>query len=297
MDLISRGFSKARFADRMTRYLFTASAILMTVIILSIIVFVGKQGIKVFYDVSLVQFFTGTTWSPEEGKFGALPFIFGTFALTGLTILLGAPVGLAGAIYMAKIAPNWLREIMKPAVELFVGIPSVVYGLVGMTVIVPKIGEIIEPPGYGILSAAIVLAIMILPTVISVSEDALRALPSSLEEASYALGANRWQTISRILVPAAMPGILTAVILGMARAIGETMAVLMVIGNAPQLVKSLAMPTSVLTTEIILEMGHTPFGSTWNNALFMMALILLIITLILILVIRFIGRGRGLNQC
>lgn len=288
--------SKAGFYDRLTRYLFLSCAILMTVLIVSIVVFVGKQGIKTFQDVSIIEFFTSTKWQPDAGKFGALTFISGTFALTGLTILLGGPIALAGAVFLAKIAPGWLREILKPAIELFVGIPSVVYGLVGMTIVVPMISEYMAPPGYGLLAAAIVLAIMILPTVLSVSEDALRSLPPTLEEASYALGATRWQTIWRILIPAAMPGIITAIILGMARAIGETMAVLMVIGNSPQFPKSLTMPTSVLTTEIILEMGHTPFGSTWNNALFMMALVLLLITLTLILLVRFIGKRRGFTQ-
>lgn len=288
--------SSAGFYDRVTRYLFLACAVLMTVLIVSIVLFVGKQGIKTFQAVSFAEFFTSTQWQPDAGKFGALTFIFGTFALTGLTILLGGPLALAGAVFMAKVAPGWLREILKPAIELFVGIPSVVYGLVGMTVVIPKIGEYLTPPGYGLLAAAIVLSIMILPTVLSVSEDALRSLPSSLEEASYALGATRWQTIWRVLIPAAMPGILTAIILGMARAIGETMAVLMVIGNSPQFPKSLTVPTSVLTTEIILEMGHTPFGSAWNNALFLMALVLLLVTLSLILIVRFVGKRRGFAQ-
>jgi len=292
----ARRYTRARFYDRLTRYLFLACAVLMTVIIVSIVVFVGKQGLKTFNEVSFTEFFTSSQWQPDAGKFGALTFIFGTFALTGLTILIGGPLGLAGAVFMAKIAPGWMREILKPAVELFVGIPSVVYGLVGMTVVVPRIGEYLEPPGYGLLAAAIVLSIMILPTVLSISEDAIRSLPSSLEEASYALGATRWQTISRILVPAAMPGILTSIILGMARAIGETMAVLMVIGNSPLFPESLIKPTSVLTTQIILEMGHTPFGSTWNNALFLMALVLLLITLVLIMIVRIVGRRRGFAQ-
>ena len=293
---LARRYTRVRFYDRASRYLFLACAILMTVIIASIVIFVGKQGIQTFNEVSLGEFFSSTQWQPDAGKYGAFTFIFATFALTGLTILLGGPLGLAGAVFMAKIAPGWLRELLKPAIELFVGIPSIVYGLVGLTVVVPAIGEYLEPPGYGMLAAAIVLSIMILPTVLSVSEDALRSLPSTLEEASYALGATRWQTISRVLIPAAMPGIVTAIILGMARAIGETMAVLMVIGNSPLFPKSLTMPTTVLTTQIILEMGHTPFGSTWNNALFLMALVLLIITLLLILLVRIAGRKGGMAQ-
>jgi phosphate transport system permease protein len=293
---VANRYRRAKFYDKLAKYLFLTSALLMTILIISIIIFVGKQGLQTFSEVSTSQFFASTQWKPAEGQFGALTFITGTFLLTGLSVVLGAPLGLGGAIFMAKIAPVWVREVLKPAVELFVGIPSVVYGLVGLTVIVPWIAQHIESPGYGLLAAALVLAIMIFPTILSVSEDSLRSLPSSLEEASYALGATRWQTIRRVLIPAAMPGILTSVILGMARAIGETMAVLMVLGNSPLFPKSLTTPTSVLTTEIILEMGHTPFGSTWNNALFLMALVLLIITLFLILLVRMMGRRGAFSQ-
>ena len=194
---------------------------------------------------------------------------------------------MAGAIFLAEIAPPWVRTIMRPATDLFAGIPSVVYGYVGLTVIVGFIRKSTNSStGYGVLAAGIVLAIMILPTVISLSEDALRSLPRTYKEASVALGATRWQTIRRVLVPAASPGILTAIILAMARAIGETMAVQMVIGNSPRFPGSLVSPTSTLTSNIVMEMGNTPFGSTWNNALFLMSFILLIIALILIILVR-----------
>jgi phosphate transport system permease protein len=176
---------------------------------------------------------------------------------------------------------------MRPATDLFAGIPSVVYGYVGLTVIVGLVRKYTaSSTGYGVLAAGIVLAIMILPTVISLSEDALRSLPGTYKEASLALGATRWQTIRRVLVPAAAPGILTAIILAMARAIGETMAVQMVIGNSPRFPGSLVSPTSTLTSNIVMEMGNTPYGSTWNNALFLMSFILLIIALILIILVR-----------
>lgn len=196
---------------------------------------------------------------------------------------------------MAKIAPRWMREIMRPATDLFVGIPSVVYGLIGMTVIVPALGKITGGVGYGILPASIILAIMILPTILSISEDAIRALPGRLEEASLALGATRWQTMWRVLLPAARPGILTAIILGMGRAIGETMAVFMVIGNSPQMPKSLLDSTTVLTTAIVKDMGNTNYGSTWNNALYLMALLLLVISLSLILIIRIVAKRSELK--
>jgi phosphate transport system permease protein len=194
---------------------------------------------------------------------------------------------------MAKIAPNWLREIMRPATDLYVAIPSVVYGFIGLTILVPFIRTYFGVnTGFGLLAAAVILAIMILPTIISISEDAIRSVPRTLEEASLALGATRWQTIRRVLLPAALPGILTSIILAMARAVGETMAVQMVIGNTPQLAKTLFTPTSTLTSEIVIEMGNTPFGTAWGNSLFLMALVLLLVSLLMIVAIRRIARGR-----
>ncbi|MCM0758769.1 MULTISPECIES: phosphate ABC transporter permease subunit PstC [Sporomusa] len=279
--------------DKYVRYLFIASAFLMTIIIISIIVFVGQQGLMTFKEVSPMEFFFSAKWDPTENQYGALSFIAGSVYVTVLAVLLGAPLGLAGAIFMAKIAPDWLREIMRPATDLYVAIPSVVYGYVGLTVLVPFIREFFQVnTGFGLFAAALILSIMILPTIISISEDAIRAVPKTLEEASLALGATRWQTITKVLLPSALPGILTAVILAMARAIGETMAVQMVIGNTPQLAKSLFTPTSTLPSEIVVEMGNTPFGSAWGNSLFLMALVLLILSIVMILLIRQIAARR-----
>ena len=279
--------------DRYVRYLFIASAFLMTLIIMSIIVFIGQQGLATFREVTPWEFFLNLKWDPTEDRYGALSFISGSLFVTLLAILFGAPLGLAGAVFMAKIAPEWLREIMRPATDLYVAIPSVVYGYVGLTVLVPFIREFFHVnTGFGLLAAALILAIMILPTIISISEDALRSVPKTLEEASLALGATRWQTTARVLLPSALPGILTAIILAMARAIGETMAVQMVIGNTPQLAKSLFTPTSTLPSEIVVEMGNTPFDSAWGNSLFLMALVLLGISLLMILLIRQIAARR-----
>ena len=291
---VTREHQSKLLYDRYVRYLLWVSAFLMTVIILSIIIFVGQQGLLTFKEVSPLEFFLETKWDPMEGKFGALSFIAGTLLVTLLSVLLGAPLGLAGAIFMAKIAPNWLREIMRPATDLYVAIPSVVYGFVGLTILVPFVRVYFGvSSGFGLMSTSIILAIMILPTIISISEDAIRAVPKTLEEASLALGATRWQTISRVLLPAALPGILTAVILAMARAVGETMAVQMVIGNTPLLAASLFTPTATLTSEIVIEMGNTPFGSAWGNSLFLMALVLLLMSLAMILFIRRIGARRA----
>ncbi|MEW5761663.1 MAG: phosphate ABC transporter permease subunit PstC [Bacillota bacterium] len=287
------GYAKRQwFYDRFFRSLFVLSAAFVTLVVVAIIIFLARQGLSTFREVSPLVFHFSTRWAPPE-HFGALTFIFGSVAVTGLAVLIGGPLGLAGAVFMAKLAPAWARSIMRPATDLFVGIPSVVYGWIGLSVFRPVIQEYAGGAGFGLFLAGIILAIMILPTVISVSEDALRALPLRFEMASYALGATRWQTIWRVLLPAALPGLVTAIILAMARAIGETMAVSMLIGNSPLFPRSLFVPTATLTTEIVLEMGNTPFGSTWNNALFYMAFILLVISLALIGIIRFVIQRRA----
>ncbi len=278
--------------DLRMKWLFIGSASLVSIIIFSIILFVGFQGIQVFRDISIAEFFFSSSWAPSasEPRFGAFAFIYSTLLLTLLSIALAVPLAVSGAVFMAKIAPKWMRELLRPAADLFVGIPSVVYGLIGLTVIVPWMGRTFGGPGYGLLPAAVILAVMILPTIMSITEDAIRSLPTRLEEASLALGATRWQTIWRVLIPASGPGIITGIILGMGRAIGETMAVFMVIGNSVSVPSSLLESTTVLTTAIVKDMGNTFYGTTWSNALYMMAFLLLLISLLLILIIRLIAR-------
>jgi phosphate transport system permease protein len=283
--------SKSQFYDRFFFWLFVAAAVLVAVIVAAIIAIVAKQGFQTFGAVNPLELHFSTNWAPPE-HFGALSFIIGSLAVTFLAIILGGPLGLAGAVFLAKVAPQSVRQVMRPATDLFVGIPSVVYGFIGLTVLKPVLQGIFGGSGFGLLLAGIILGIMILPTVISISEDAIRSVPRRLEMASYALGATRLQTIAKVLIPAALPGIVTAFILAMARAIGETMAVAMLIGNSPQMPKSLFTPTATLTTEIVLEMGNTPFGSPWNNALFYMAFILLAISLGMILLIRLVVQRR-----
>lgn len=284
---------KVKSNQKIMKNLCIACGIFVAIVVFSIIGYVGNQGIKVFKDVSITHFFTSANWNPQDGEFGAYAFIRGTLTLTFLSVLIGGTLGVASAVFMAKIAPKRLRNILRYAVELFVGIPSVVYGFIGLTIIVPFIRRIFpESTGFGFLPAAIILGIMILPTIINISEDSIRAVDKTLEEGSYAMGATRWQTIIKIILPSAMPGISSGIILGMARALGETMAVLMVVGNAPQITNSLVTPTTVLTTGIVMDMGNTAFGQTWSNALFMMATLLLIISLFLIIVVRFVSKRR-----
>lgn len=279
---------------KMMRLVFVLAACLLTVIITAIIVFMGQQGLAMFKEVTPWEFFFSSRWNPEEGHFGALSFILGSLTVTAFSLLLGTPLGIAGALFLSKIASPRMKSIMQPAINIYMAIPSVVYGFFGLTVIVPWVRNFFGVSGgFGIFTAGSILAIMILPTIVSLATDALATVPQALEEGSLALGATRWQTLWHIVLPSAWQGLVTAVILGMARAIGETMAVQMVIGNTPQLAKSLFSPTSTLPSEIVVEMGNTPFGSAWGNSLFFMALVLLGISLLLILLVRSLGKGRA----
>lgn len=287
--------NRARISDRVARYLLTFSAVTVSLVIAAILIFVGKEGLLTFANVSPAEFFFSPDWNPPAGKFGALPFFLGSVAATGIALLIGAPLGLAGAIFMAKISPEWMRSIMRQASNLFVGIPSVVYGYIGMTAIVPWVRENLGGQGFGVLVAGLILAIMVLPTILGVSEDAIRSVDASLVEGSLGLGATRWQTIWGVILPAARPRILAGVILAFARAFGETTAVQMVIGNSPTVVRSLTHGTSTLTSQIIMEMGQTPPGTPWNRALFMMAFGLLVVSLIMILLVRWVS-NRGVAR-
>lgn len=278
--------------DKAMRQVFIFAACLLTVIILALLIFMGHQGLVTFLDVTPWEFFFSSHWNPDAQAFGALSFIVGSLAVTLFAVCLGAPLGIAGAVFLSKVAPSWMKNILQPAMNIYMAIPSVVYGFFGLTVVVPWVRSFFGVAGgFGIFTAGAILAIMILPTIVSLSTDALATVSGALEEGSLALGATRWQTLWHIVLPSAWQGIVTAVILGMARAIGETMAVQMVIGNTPQLAKSLFSPTSTLPSEIVVEMGNTPFGSTWGNSLFLMALVLLVISLLLILLVRSMGKG------
>lgn len=271
------------------------SALLLGIVLLAITVFVGKTGLLVFKDVPVTEFFFSKTWEPYEEKYGAAIFIIGTLSLTGLTMLFSVPISLAFAIFISEIAPSWMKKIVRSMLDLLVGIPSIIYGYLGLTILVPFLRDVTGAlMGDGLLAASLVLTLMVLPTITRISDEAISTVPENLKEGSYALGATRFQTVFRIILPAAKTGILTASILGMARAIGETMAVVMVIGNTPQLPENLVTPTAVLTSNIVMQIIDVPFGSTWNNALYMMAFLLLLISTFIILIIRSI-RSKGVK--
>jgi phosphate transport system permease protein len=272
-------------------------AIIMITATISITIFLSTKGLQSFIKngVSPIEFLTSIHWNPTnqtKAEYGALPFIFGSFAVTFLSAIVAAPLGIGAAIFMTEIAPSWGRKILQPVIELLVGIPSVVYGFIGLTVLVPFIRESVGGLGFSLLSGTIVLAIMILPTITTIATDAMSSLPKNLREGSYALGATRWQTIRKVLIPAALPTLLTAIVLGMARAFGEALAVQMVIGNVRDLPSSILDASATLTTIITLNMGHTTYGSVENNILWSMGLILLVMSFAFILLIRYLSSRR-----
>lgn len=234
--------------------------------------------------IGLWDFLTGREWYPTSvpvSRFGVLPLILGTLLVTFIAILFALPVGLITAIYMAEIASDKMRKTMKPVIELLAGIPSVVYGFFGLVVLVPAIQKVFNlPVGETAIAGSIILAIMALPTIITISEDSIRSTPVALKEASLALGASHWQSLRLVVIPYAKSGILAAFILGIGRAIGETMAVLMVTGNAAVMPHSILEPVRTIPATIAAELGEAPFGGTHFKALFALGIILFIITFI-----------------
>ncbi|HSN58995.1 MAG TPA: phosphate ABC transporter permease subunit PstC [Clostridiaceae bacterium] len=273
-----------------------ACGLFIILLTLVIIFFIFTKGIATFTEdgVSLSQFLFSTVWKPdaEPAQFGALIFIAGSTLVSLGAVILSAPISVALAIFMHYISPKFGQKVLQPALELFVGIPSVVYGWLGFSILLPLLKGTFGGIGFSLLAGIIVLSIMILPTTASIAADAVKVVPGIYMEASYGLGATRWQTISKVIVPASKSGILTGIVLGLARAFGEAMAVQMVIGNSIKLADGPLSPTSTLTSILAMDMGNTVTGTPWNNALWSMALLLLIISFLFIFIIRFLGK-RG----
>jgi len=246
-----------------------------------IFLFLLREGAPAFFRIPLDNLF-GVRWYPTFDLYGALPLILGSALVTITAILIALPLGVATAVFVREAAPPWAREILKPMIEVLAGIPSVVLGFFGMTLVAPFIRSALgAPTGLTAFTGALILAYMALPTIISVAEDALDAVPKSYRDAGLAMGATQWQTIWRVVVPAARSGILTAVMLGMGRAIGETMAVMMVTGNAarmPLSLDSLFRPVRTMTATIAAEMGEVASGSTHYHVLFAIGIVLFVIT-------------------
>ncbi|OAA94329.1 phosphate transport system permease protein PstC [Clostridium coskatii] len=272
----------------------TLCGLIIIVLTLSIIVFIFSKGINTFvkWRYPITEFLFTSNWVPDSSnpKLGASIFFAGSILVSVGAVIISAPIGIALAVFMHYISPKVGSKILQPSLELFVGIPSVVYGWVGFSVLLPFLKRGFGGIGFSLIAGILVLSIMILPTIASISADAVKTIPKSYMEASYGLGATRWQTIRRVIIPSAKSGILTGVVLGLARAFGEALAVQMVIGNTVKFPKNLLSPTSTLTSVLTMDMGNTVSGTAWNDALWSLALFLLIISFIFIIIIRAIEK-------
>ena len=266
----------------LVKNIFFLCGIVAVASVLFISVYLVISGLPAMLEIGVSDFLFGDTWDGKNGVYGILPFILTSFAGTGGAILIGVPVGVLTAMFLAKVANHRLAVVIRSAVSLLAGIPSVVYGLVGMVVLVPTIQKAFHlSSGANLLAAIVVLTVMILPSIINVAETALRAVPKEYEEASLALGATHTETIFRVSLPAARSGVATAIVLGVGRAIGEAMAIIMVSGNVPNMPGSLFTPVRFLTTAIASEMNYATVGSLWRESLFSIALVLFLFIMLI----------------
>jgi len=270
-----------RFQDRFIHRFFQVNGILSILILLGIFLLLFIEGFPAVKNLGLSSFFS-MIWNPTsfvKETYGLGAMIVSTLMVTFLALLFAVPVGLGCAAYLAEIAPVWVRETLKPVIEILAGIPSVVLGFLGIVVVGPAIAAVFHlPNGLNALNGAILLAVMSLPTIISISEDAISSVPRTYKEASLALGATRWQTLIKVIVPSALSGIIASIMLGMGRAIGETMTVLMATGNAQKTPHHIFDAVRTMTATIAIELGEVPFGSDHYHGLFVVGFILFVMT-------------------
>jgi phosphate transport system permease protein len=270
-----------KFKEFIIEQLIFLSGITSILFVALIFLFLLKEGLAVFKAISPQAFLFGKSWYPisEPPQLGILPLILGSLLVTLGATLISVPIGVACAIYIAEIAPGNIKEILKTGIELLAAIPSVVLGFIGMVTLVPLVKNIFHlPTGLTALSGSIMLAFMAMPTIVSIAEDALYSVPKSFKEGALALGATHWQTIHRVILPAAASGILAAIMLGIGRVIGETMAVMMITGNAAVIPKTILQPVRTLTATIAAEMGEAVVGSEHFYALFAVGIVLFVIS-------------------
>ena len=279
-----------RHMEKATKRMFLLIALSALSALALITVFIFVEGLPIIAKVGVFNFVFGMDWAPSQGAFGILPMIIGSVSVTLGAALLGVPVAICCSIFLAEFAPARLSNIVRPAIQLLAGIPSVVYGFWGLLFIVPTIRKYLGGPGLSILAGSIILGIMILPTVISISEVSLLAVPRQYKEGALALGLTHWQTIRTVMLPAAKSGIVAAVILGIGRAVGETMAVIMILGNAVAIPQSILDPARTLTTNIGIEMGYA--SGEHRQALFATGIVLLTIIMILNAIAQHVTRRK-----
>ena len=264
---------------------------LSSVLVLALITFfIFEQGLPLISKVGPRTFILGERWVPSQGSYGILPMIVSSFWVTFGALALSIPLGLACTIFLKEWSPPSAGVILRPAIHLLAAIPSVIYGFWGLVVLVPLVRNHLDGPGLSILSGSVILGFMILPTIISISEDSLRALPHSYKEGALALGATHWQTIWRVLIPAARSGIVASIVLGMGRAVGETMAMIMILGNSVKMPTSFLDSARTLTTNIGLEMAYA--SGDHRQALFATGVVLFVIIMLLNSLAIFLSRRR-----
>ena len=282
-----------RIRERIYKGLFTLMAFASLIFLVGITLTLFVEGLPVFKEVGFFDFVFGKSWYPtyEPPDFGILPLILGSLWVTTGAVLFCVPVGVGSALFINELAGKRLKAVLKPIIEVLAGIPSIVYGFFGIVVIAPFIQRLLNlPVGLTAFTGSLMLGIMATPTVCSISEDALSFVPRSFREASLAVGANRWQTLTRVVFPASASGISTSIILGMSRAVGETMTVLMVTGGAAVIPHTLFQPIRPMTSTIAAEMGEAVMGSTHYHSLFAIGLILFFITFIFNVIAELISR-------
>lgn len=278
------------FKEKIMHLVFLLSAVISIAAVILICVFLFSSGVSAIAQIGLKEFLTGTEWRPGNNIFGIFPMIVGSLYVTAGALVIGVPIGILTAIFMARFCPKGLYRIMKPAINLMAGIPSVVYGFFGLVILVPLVRDYIGGRGLSVLTASILLGLMILPTIISMSEAAIRAVPESYYEGALALGASHERSVFSAVVPAARSGIFAGIILGIGRAVGETMAVIMVAGNQTLIPEHLTDGVRTLTTNIVLEMGYAT--DLHREALIATAVVLFVFILIINLSFSLIKR-RG----
>lgn len=269
-------------------FLLAASASILSVALICLFLFVN--GIPAMAEIGVFDFLLGQEWRPGNDLYGILPMILGSIYVTAGAILIGVPIGVLTAVFMAKFCPAWLYKFLKPATSLLAGIPSVVYGFFGLVVLVPLIQNIFGVAGNTMLAASVLLGLMILPTIIGVSESAIRAVPDSYYEGALALGASRERSVFFATLPAAKSGILAGIVLGIGRAVGETMAVVMIAGNQPRMPKGLLAGVRTLTANIVMEMGYA--ADLHREALIATAVVLFVFILLINLLFSLFKKGK-----
>jgi phosphate transport system permease protein len=278
--------------EKNIKFIFLIFALASMLALGLIVAFLFREGLPIFKEVSVADFLFGADWYPtyDPPEYGIWPLLVGSLAVTFFASLIAVPLGILSAVYISEIAPAAVKEILKTIIELLAGLPSVVLGFFGMVVLAPWLQETFDlPTGLNIVNASLMLALMAIPTISSISEDALYAVPREFKEASYALGATKFETIVNVTIPAALSGISTAVILGMARAIGETMVVLMVAGGAAAIPEGIFDSVRPMPASIAAEMGEAPFGSGHYHALFAIGIVLFFMTMIFNLIADYIS--------